>query len=227
MDEKHEITSIHQRGYLMRTKFILSAVSLAMSFGLLSAAQAAPTNITPTDGLNPAALKSALSAYQWAVQRHDVSNKRYLTIVDFTKPSNQKRLYVIDLSTDKVVLNTYVAHGKNSGMLRTTSFSDRPGSDESMYGAFTTTAPYYGEHGKSLRVNGLEPGVNGTAMRRAVVIHSAWYMTPSFIKATGRAGRSDGCFAVSPTEIHALISDIQGGSFLYAYAAPEKNNPLA
>jgi hypothetical protein len=169
--------------------------------------------------VNPVALKFALNAYQWAVSHGYVKNKQYLTLVDFTKASNKERLVVIDLKSQKVVLKTYCSHGKGSGFNKTTHFSNSPGSHASMYGSFIVTNPYVGAHGKSLRVKGLERGINNNALSRAVVIHGAQYATSSFVKRAGRAGRSYGCFAVDPNEMNQLISKLKNSSFLYAYAS--------
>ncbi|EKD91945.1 MAG: hypothetical protein ACD_29C00282G0001, partial [uncultured bacterium] len=107
-----------------------------------------------------------------------------------------------------------------------THFSNQPGSLESSPGIFTTTANQYnGEHGESLRVNGLEKGINNNVYDRAVVIHPASYVTPSFIKQNGYAGRSWGCFAVNPAHADKFISAVKGGSVLFAYATPEKYDP--
>jgi hypothetical protein len=120
----------------------------------------------------------------------------------------------------------HVAQGKNSGAVYATRFSNTPGSLESSPGIFTTTThQYIGEHGESLRVRGLEQGINNNVYNRAVVIHPAWYVTPHFIKQNGYAGRSWGCFAVNPAHVDQFIHTVQGGSVLFAYAAPEKNDP--
>lgn len=178
------------------------------------------------DGLPLTALKSAIDGYRWAVRHHEVRNFGMLTIVDFDKPSYEKRLWVIDLHNDHVIMDMHVAQGKNSGAIYATRFSNTPGSLESSPGIFTTVGhKYYGEHGESLRIRGLEKGINNNVYSRAVVIHAAWYVTPAFIKQTGYAGRSWGCFAVNPDHIDRLIQLIDGGSVLFAYAPPEKNDP--
>jgi hypothetical protein len=223
----------------MRMNTKLAAVSLLIASVLPSAMASsnAPSSQNPSPTsvqqmiqnhqLNPEAVKHALNAYQWALSKGYVKNKEFITLVDFTKASNQKRMYILDVNTQQVVLNTYVAHGKNSGLTTTNHFSNAPGSNASMYGAFVTTTPYGGKHGESLRIQGLEKGINDNAMSRAVVIHSAWYVNPSFIKQFGRAGRSEGCFAVGQDQITGVISKIKDYSFLYAYAAQENSDPIA
>ena len=175
--------------------------------------------------LNPKVLKQAVKAYHWAVATGKVHNKSALTIVDFTLPSNKRRLWVVNPNTGHVLLNIHTAQGKNSGLKYATRFSNAPGSDESSLGAYVTSTVYDGEHGESERLIGLEKGLNSNALSRAVVIHSAKYVTPSFIKARGYAGRSWGCFAVNPTKSKELINLVKGGSVLFAYAPAENHDP--
>lgn len=172
------------------------------------------------DGLSPTVLKAAVNAYRWAVREHAVKNPWVLTIVDFEKPSYAKRLWVIDLKQNRILMHVHVAQGHDGG-IAPTRFSNQPGSHESSPGIFTTVGDRYaGEHGISLRINGLEKGINNNALSRAVVIHAASYVTPDFIHAMGRAGRSWGCFAVNPVRVKKLIRLIHGGSVLFAYAKP-------
>lgn len=184
-----------------------------------------PPNIAATtskEGLSPKILAYAINGYRWAVKHNEVANPFILTIVDFKKPSNTRRLWVIDLKNDRVLMYTHVAQGKNTGKLYATRFSNRPGSDESSPGIYTTANVYDGEHGESMRVKGLEDGINNNAYRRAIVVHPAWYMTPDFIKQNGYAGRSWGCFALNPAIADKFIGLVKGGSVLFAYASPEK-----
>ncbi|OGT26648.1 MAG: hypothetical protein A3I77_07410 [Gammaproteobacteria bacterium RIFCSPLOWO2_02_FULL_42_14] len=176
-------------------------------------------------GLSPTALKYAVNAYHWALSHHAVRNNNVLTIVDFSKPSYQRRLWVINLETRRVLMKTYVAQGRNSGAVYATRFSNQPGSRESSLGIFTTGDEYSGAHGKSMRLNGLEAGINNNAYTREIVVHPAPYVTPQFIKQTGYAGRSWGCFALNPARIDQFMRLTHGGSVLFAYAAPEKQDP--
>lgn len=183
-------------------------------------------------GLTPQVMKYAMNGYQWALDHHQVINKNILTVVNFDLPSYAKRMWVIDLRSRKVLMALHVTQGKNSGAIYATRFSNRPGSLESSPGIFTTGEVYDGEHGRSMRVNGLEPGINDRAMERAIVIHPASYVTPDFIKENGYAGRSWGCFAVNPDRLNKLFRIIKNQSVLFAYAAPEKhdsrvNHPLS
>ncbi len=191
------------------------------------AINATQTNTTTTtDAPSPTALKSALNGYRWAVEHGQVNKASVLTIVDFTKPSFEKRLWVIDLKNGHVLMHMHVAQGRDTGAVYATRFSNSPGSHESSPGLFTTQDVYDGKHGESLRVNGLEKGVNSNALGRAVVIHPAPYVTPSFIKQNGYAGRSWGCFAVNPAKADKFIDLVKGGSVFFAYAPTEAHDPL-
>jgi hypothetical protein len=181
---------------------------------------------TNKDAPDPQAVKSALNAYRWAVDHGQVNKASLLTIVDFTKPSYEKRLWVIDLKNGRVLMHMHVAQGRNTGAIFAKRFSNSSGSHESSPGLFTTQSIYNGEHGESLRVNGLEKGINDHALSRAVVIHAASYVTPGFIKENGYAGRSWGCFAVNPAKVDKFINMIKGGTVLFAYASPEAHDPL-
>lgn len=180
-----------------------------------------PTNI---QGLSPQVMALATKAYDWAKSHGDI-HKDVLTVVDFTKASYEKRLWVINMDTHQVLFNGYVAQGKNSGLVKATRFSNAPGSDESSLGVFETLNEYTGDHPTSLRLKGLEPGINNNAMERAVVVHPAWYVSPAFIKAHHRAGRSWGCFALNPAVAPKVVNMIKGGSVIFAYAPQENHDP--
>ena len=182
--------------------------------------------IANASSLSPSALHAAVSAYQWATAHGYVKNPNVLTIIDFTQPSNTKRAWLIDLKNSTVIMNFYTTHGKNSGLDYANSFSNRPSSNETSLGVYTTLNAYYGKHGLSERLQGLEPGINSNALSRAVVVHPAAYASPAYIKANGRAGRSWGCFGISPDESSEFVNATKNGSVIYAYAQPEKNHPL-
>lgn len=166
--------------------------------------------------INPAVYRKALHAYKTA-RKEGAAKKELLTIIDYSLPSNKKRLWVIDLKHHTVPYHDYVAHGKNSGFLKSNSFSNASGSKKSSIGVYKTGNTYYGKHGYSLRLIGLEKGFNSHAAGRSIVIHSAYYATKAFIERTGRLGRSWGCPAISPKISNALISKIKGGSLVFAY----------
>lgn len=141
-----------------------------------------------------------------------------ITFIDFTKPSVEKRLYVIDLEKKKLLYNTYVSHGRNSGGNYATQFSNQLGSNKSSLGFFLTTGTYQGKNGYSLRLSGLEQGINDRAEARAIVIHGASYSNPNTIAANGRLGRSLGCPALPMALSREIIDVIKNGSVLFIYA---------
>ena len=144
-------------------------------------------------------------------------DKNILTVIDFTKPSTEKRLFVIDLKLKKVLFISYVAHGRNSGEKYATSFSNREGSFKSSLGFYKTENTYYGKNGYSLVLDGLERGINDKAKERAIVIHGATYADPSTIRSCGRLGRSLGCPALPLAVSKKIIDTIKGGTLLYIH----------
>jgi L,D-transpeptidase catalytic domain len=165
--------------------------------------------------LNPEVLKLSLAAYEHAVDKGITTNP-LLTIVDYSKASTERRLWVIDTRTNKVLFNTWVAHGKNSGNTMSTEFSNAPESLKSSIGVFVTSETYTGKHGDSLRVQGLEPGFNNNAYKRSVVFHGAEYVSEK-IAGSGKLGHSWGCFAVSQKIIGSLINTIKNKALVVAY----------
>ncbi len=151
----------------------------------------------------------------------EFDNESVVTIIDFSKPSTEKRLFVIDLKNENLLHHTLVAHGKNSGLNEAEKFSNTCNSLQSSLGLYSTGKPYIGKHGYSLRLNGLEKGINDNAQKRAIVIHGAEYVSSDFIEDHGRLGRSWGCPAI-PVELTKEIIDlIKNGSCLYIYANDE------
>lgn len=200
------------------TKKVISALTLLTSAVIISQGVYASSS-----AINPTALKLAMNGYQWAIAHdpNEIKNRNILTIVDFTKGSNQQRMWVINPNNDHVLMSLYVAQGKNSGLTYATQFSNQPRSEESSLGVYATGDTYEGKHGEELSLYGLERGINNNAYSRAIIIHSAEYMTPEFIREHGRAGRSWGCFAVDPAQIGELIHLVKGGSVIFAYGKPE------
>jgi hypothetical protein len=151
-----------------------------------------------------------------------VNNDGVLTIIDYTKPSKDKRFFCIDLVNLKVLFHTYVSHGKNTGNDKALKFSNRPQSLKSSLGLYLTGETYIGSKGYSLRLDGVEKGVNDNMRRRAVVMHSAPYVSESFIEKYGRLGRSFGCPAV-PVELHkGIINTIKNKSVVFGYFNDKK-----
>ncbi len=175
-------------------------------------------NLTHHTNLSPQAVQMAFAGYNWALAHNQVKNKDILTIVDFSVSGIKDRLYVINLNSGQVMMSLPVTQGKNSGRdgIWAKSFSNQNNSLKSSIGVFVTQNIYYGRHGRSLRIRGLESS-NNNAYSRSVVVHSAFYASRDFIKSYHRLGTSWGCFAVDPKESNKLINYIQGGSVLYAY----------
>jgi hypothetical protein len=161
-------------------------------------------------------LRLALRAYSCGSARGDFAAP-VLTLVDYSRPSTKPRLWVLDLADASVRFHGLVAHGRASGVNRSTAFSNVPGSKQSSLGLFRTTDTYLGRHGYSLRLVGLEPGVNHLAYERNIVIHGAKYATASFAAKHGRLGRSWGCPALDPAMNRDVIDAIRGGSAVFAY----------
>ena len=149
-------------------------------------------------------------------------SRPYLAIADFTQSSGKKRLYVLDMVKKELVIQTLVAHGRNSGEEYASRFSNREGSYQSSLGFYRTAGTYQGKHGLSLRLEGVEPGINDQAARRAIVMHGAEYVSEKFIRLTGRLGRSQGCPAIPVEEHRKLIGLLKEGSGLFIYADSDK-----
>ncbi len=143
--------------------------------------------------------------------------KDILTLIDFTKPSTEPRLWVIDMAARRVLITSHVAHGRGSGDNFATSFSNESGSHKSSLGVYLTENTYNGGNGYSLVLNGLEPGVNDNAKSRAVVVHGADYADPALAAVQGRLGRSLGCPALPRAVTREVIDTIKDGSVLYIY----------
>lgn len=175
-----------------------------------------PTASQPSVNL----VQKGLHAYDFARKITRVSNQRYISLVDFSKPSYEQRFYVYDLKQHKAIFSTLVAQGKGSGRgAYAKHFSNRFGTSMSSLGTFVTTGGNYASaHGKSIHVKGLQPGVNDNANRRTVEIHSAWYVSPEFAKQNHRVGNSLGCFAVSKTALKKLQTLVANGSVIFAAA---------
>ena len=141
--------------------------------------------------------------------------KDIITVIDFTRPSSEKRLWIIDLKNNKLLLNTYVAHGQGSGENMPKLFSNIEESHQSSLGFYITNETYIGNHGLSLRLDGFEKGLNDKARDRAIVIHGAAYVSEAFIKQTGRLGRSFGCPAIPIELTDTVITLIKDKTCLY------------
>lgn len=172
------------------------------------------------ESLSFSAFTQAYQGYLVLQQKGQLNNEKYLTVVDFTLPSNEKRLFLLDMEKNEVVSHTYCAHGKNSGGLYAEKFSNQPGSLQSSMGFYLTEKTYSGKFDLALRLEGIEP-MNNLAMSRAVVMHGADYATEQFIKRHQRLGRSWGCPTVPMNEAPEIIHRIKNGSCLFIYTNDE------
>jgi hypothetical protein len=163
------------------------------------------------------AMKYALSGYAELNNEGKISKKDIITIVDFSKPSTEERMFVINLKTKQVIAKSLCAHGKNSGEIWAQNFSNNAESYESSLGFYIASETYDGKHGYSLKLDGQEAGINDNARERGVVVHGADYVSKQFIANTGRLGRSQGCPALPLEQYEKIISLIKGGSCLFIY----------
>lgn len=182
------------------------------------------TDMSLQNAINYEAFEEAYTGYK---KVKDIK-KDIVTLIDFTKPSTENRLFVLDMKARKVLFSTVVSHGKNSGDNYATSFSNKNNSLQSSLGFYLTENTYQGKNGYSLILNGLEKGINDHAKQRAIVVHGAAYSNPSVIK-SGRLGRSFGCPALPQNLSRPIINTIKDGSLLFIYANNEmyrKESPI-
>lgn len=167
-------------------------------------------------GLTPVVFEKALTGFYNLKKSGQVSaNKSILSIADFDQNSTSKRLWIIDLDKKRLLLNTWVAHGQRSGNDKATRFSNLNDSFQSSIGFYLTAEIYNGQHGKSLRLDGMDEGFNSNARKRSIVVHGADYVSQGTINALGRLGRSQGCPAVAPELANEVINTIEGGTVLF------------
>lgn len=203
---------------------------LAVLFGAKTSPVAAETQgqfqfakIAVPNGLSQEVADLALSSVICAARHHSDGQIDKLAIIDYSLPSTQKRFWLFDLKKSKLLLEDFVAHGKNTGENVAQVFSNTPGSLQSSLGLFRAGSRYTGKHGTSLRLIGLEPGFNDAAYERAIVIHGADYVDPKFIQKHQRLGRSFGCPALSPESAGKVIDQFdQGKGYLFAYYPDEE-----
>ncbi len=182
----------------------------------------ATVNLSEKLKINSKAFILAIKGYEKLKQLGKLANQRYLTIADMSQASSDPRLYIIDMEKQELLMQTFVAHGRNSGLLFAKQFSNLVGSFQSSLGFYITGKPYQGKHGKSLILKGVESGINDNAEERAIVLHGADYANKGFVNQQGYLGRSLGCPAVPNHQVEAIIKAIQGASCLFVYA-PNSN----
>ena len=166
-------------------------------------------------GVNPDVFELALRAAAAAVERGDAKPST-LTVIDFSRPSTARRMWVYDLRNPGLLFEELVSHGRNSGMNEATSFSNLAESNKSSIGLYRTAESYIGKHGYSLRLDGLDRGFNDRARERAIVIHGADYVSETMAERQGRIGRSQGCFAFAPGEVRQVMDMLGEGRMIYA-----------
>jgi hypothetical protein len=159
----------------------------------------------------------ALGAATCAVRTGAVDAPRTLTVIDYSRPSTEKRLWVYDLKTRELLYEELVAHGQGTGANIASKFSNDADSHQTSLGLFVTDTTYVGKNGYSLRLDGLDKGINDRARDRAIVMHGAPYVSDAYVRANGRLGRSWGCPAVSDAVARKLIDRVKGGGLVFAY----------
>lgn len=175
-----------------------------------------------TEGISIDLFSYAMKGYNYLSEHQRLNNSGIITIIDFSKPSDEKRLFILDVVTGKLLFKTLVAHGRNSGRELAKSFSNAASSFASSLGFYITSGTYNGKHGYSLRLNGCEKGFNDNAYKRAVVVHGADYVSESFIRENGFLGRSHGCPAIPAALSKEIIDVIKEGSCLFIYSPSKK-----
>jgi len=168
-------------------------------------------------GIDRDVFQLALSAATCAIRSGDITDLQTLTVIDYSRPSTQKRLWVFDLRERSLLYEEMVAHGSGSGMNMATSFSNEPETHQSSLGLFRTDNSYVGRNGYSLRLHGLDRGFNDKAYERAIVMHGAPYVSEDAIKLQGRLGRSWGCPALRAGVARDVIDTVKGNGLVFAY----------
>lgn len=173
-------------------------------------------------GLNQKAFEYAWRGYHNLLKTGALSKTNLLSICDFSQSSRRKRMYVIDVLHKKLLYNTYVAHGMNSGLEYASSFSNRPESFKTSLGFYVTTKTYFGRNGLSLRVKGLDKGFNDMATKRNISLHGSDYIGLDYLKNNGEMGRSLGCAAIPNTVSPKIIRTIKNGTCFFIYHPTKK-----
>ncbi|MCL5260791.1 MAG: murein L,D-transpeptidase catalytic domain family protein [Gammaproteobacteria bacterium] len=203
-------------------RIIIIISSLVISQNLLAASTISTDDFVnifckQTDSLKPNVVKLALEAFNNAKHFGIHPKKQLLTIIDYTLPSTQKRFWVLDLTSQRVLFSSLVAHGRGSGLNYTNHFSNSSGSHETSIGLFLTENTYFGHDGYSLTLNGLDNGFNDKAKSRRIVLHGAPYVSNQFAAIARRIGRSWGCPAIQKELAEPVINTIKGGTLIFAY----------
>lgn len=198
---------------------LISVIAPVLSAGQMSAQTINDIELmlhNQAPGLNQQVINKVLMSLKCATE-YNVDHNNIMTVIDYSLPSNEKRLWVFDLKEKKLLFNTYVSHGIKSGALVSNYFSNKYNSKASSIGVYQTQKSYYGRDGLSLRLDGLDRSFNDNASNRSVVMHSGWYVEERFIKKYGRPGRSWGCPALPLANSQAIINTIKDKSLLVIY----------
>jgi hypothetical protein len=208
-----------------RLAVLAFALSLCLAAPLRGAAlsgSAIDVDHASIEGLSSNVLELALAAVRCAITSGAIAEPPTLTVIDYSKPSTEARLFVFDVATGKLLFKELVAHGRNTGENMATAFSDDMNSRQSSLGLFRTADTYSGSNGYSLRLDGLEPGFNAHARERAIVMHGAAYVDASLAATQGRIGRSWGCPALRSAIAAKVIDTIRGGGVIFSYYPDQK-----
>jgi len=204
----------------MRSAVVLGlACAVTACMGRVDPVVVAPAQVALPRGLpwpRKEVLDLAVEAQRCGYRRGDVDGST-LTVIDYSLPSSEKRLWVIDMARWRVLFHEHVSHGEGSGEKWAYMFSNREGSHQSSLGLFRTADTYVGGYGYSLRLDGLEPGVNDRARERRIVMHGALYASPWIVERIGQLGTSHGCPTLSREVARTVIDRIKGGSAVFAY----------
>ncbi|PZR28978.1 MAG: hypothetical protein DI535_04510 [Citrobacter freundii] len=225
--------------YLILSALILAVLHLPLAFGknVFGSKTFAAFSRSSTDSLSPSmpvksvydslhleAIGLSRQAFEYAQKGWNklfsegkLNNSSVLAIADFSQPSSNKRLYILDLKEYKILFQTLVAHGRNSGKELATSFSNSSSSYKSSPGFYVTGETYTGKHGYSLKLNGVEKGINDNAYNRAIVVHGADYVDERYVSSQGYIGRSQGCPAVPEKEAQPIINTIKDNTCFFIY----------
>lgn len=189
-----------------------SSAAASSAAAVLTALQAESAD----SGLRPGILQLALRAHDRALAAHQTASP-IITVIDYSLPSRERRLWVLDLEHGDVLAHELVAHGKGTGDDLARAFSNTEGSNQSSLGTFVTGATYQGKHGLSLRLRGLDASLNSNAEARGIVVHAADYVNDGIVAQLGRLGRSQGCPALNPAVASRIIGLIKGGTVVFSY----------
>ena len=219
----HKLPSIYQKPL---TSFILPILNLnaanQITFNLADTAKEIEAMLRlQGQGLNPVVINKVLLAIECS-KVHNIEHNHILTIIDYSLPSSEKRLWVFDLYARKLLFHTYVSHGLKSGTLLSNYFSNKYNSRASSIGVYKTEQAYYGREGLSLRLAGIDRSFNDNASNRSLVMHGGWYVEENFIKRYGRAGRSWGCPALPLALYQDIINAIKDNSLFVIYYPSER-----